>query len=274
MMIYRMVSRFTVLALLLAAVPASAVLHFEGFEDPAYTPGGNNWNDFGGATITRVPSGTAGITSSSGVGHAVLTSGNGPFTRYGGYSSSFGSGFQTSLDVFIDPSSFASGTGFDFTSAVSNQSGGHLRDFIFHVGKVGSDLKVNASNNTDSVFNSFKIENENGGDNFTINSSGWYTFEHTFREDAGTLAVDLNLRDSSGSLLYSITRSNPADDIATTVGGNRYGWFTFNDIAGLAIDNTTLAAIPEPGAVLVWSTITAAFGCMAARRRGRNEHDA
>lgn len=256
---------------LLAVQPVQATLHLEGFEDPGYAPGGNNWNNFGGATISRVPSGFGGITSSDGVAHAVLTTGNGPFTRFGGYRTDFNGGFTASVDVYLDPSTIAAGTGFDYSVAANSQSNAHVRDFIFHVGNVGGSLLVNASNNTDSTFNSFKILNENGGNNVEVTSAGWYTFEHSFRDDAGALAVDLNLRDSSGSLLYSITRSNPADSIATVVGGNRYGWFTYNSIDGLAIDNTSLSAIPEPTAALFGALLTTGLGATIARRRREDE---
>lgn len=259
------------LACLFASTSNATLGHLEGFEDVGFTPGGNNWNNFGGATISRVSSGTNGISSSDGVGHAVLTTGNGPFTRFGGYSTNFNGGFIASLDVYLDPAAISDGTGFDYSVAASTQSNSHLRDFIFHVGNVGGSLLVNGSNNTDSVFNSFKILNENGGNNVEVTSAGWYTFEHSFRDEAGALAVDLNLRDSSGTLLYSITRSNPADSIATIVGGNRYGWFTYNSVDGLAIDNTALSPIPEPTAALFGTLIASGLGMTIARRRRDEE---
>lgn len=267
----RLLATFAFAAILSAPQTSFAVItHFEGFEDPGFAPGGNNWNDFSGATISRVTSGTGGITSSDGVAHGSLTPGGGPFTRFGGYSSIFGFGFTASLDVYIDPAAWADETGFDYSVAVSDKFGSHRRDFIFHLGKDGSDLKVNASNNTDFGFNAFKLDNENSGNNFIIGSAGWYTLEQDFRNDGGVLAVDFNLYDSSDSLLYSVTRSDASDVIATEVGGNRYGWFTYNDQNGLAIDNTTLdvAAIPEASAVLCWSAIT--LGSVLFYRRKKN----
>lgn len=240
--------------LLIGAGQAHAgVIHFEGFEDEAWTPGvggtSNNWNGYYAASeIQRVASGTNGITSSSGSAHAILESGGYPYTRFGGYSSTFGDGFTASLDIYLDPS-WSNGQGFDYSVAASRQNGDHLRDFIFHVGIVDGSLLVNASNNTDFAFNAWKLENENGGNNYTVTTAGWYTFEHVFYDNgSGQLAVDLRLLDSGGNVLYSITRTNAADLIATVVGGNRYGWFTFNNIDGLAIDNTMLA-VPEPAAL-------------------------
>lgn len=243
-------------------------LHSEGFEDPLWVSGiPDNWQDFGGATIVRAPTGTNGVTSASGVAHATLTPGNGPFTRFDGYQSNFGQGFKTSLDVFLDPSAMAAGDGFDYSVAASKQDGTHLRDFIYHVGVVGTDLLVNASNNTDFTVNAFKLNTENGGNNFTVTGAGWYTLEHVFRDDAGALAVDFNLRDDLGNLLHSITRSDLSDDIATTVGGNRYGWFTVNNINNLPIDNTNLQyVVPEPTSAALLFLGTIALTSVRRRR--------
>lgn len=274
--------------LLMGQIAGAVTGHFEGFEDAGFTPGGNNWNNYNGGQIERVTSGTNGITSSSGGAHAIITNlseasnpvlggttlgAQSPFTRFGGYSSTFGDGFVASLDIYLDPASLTDGDGFDYSVAVNNQSGNHLRDFIFHVGVDGGDLLVNGSNNTDYSVNAFKLNNENGGNNYTVTSAGWYTFEHVFRNDGGILAVDLNLYDSSSNLLWTATRSNAADDIATVVGGNRYGFFTVNNIDGLAIDNTSLEALVVGGAP-VPEPATAAMGVMglvglalAGRRR-------
>ena len=264
---------FATALLAVAGYGHAVVAHSEGFEDPAWVANmPDNWQNFSGATITRATSGTNGIASSDGAAHATLSVGSGPFTRFGGYSSDFGSGFSTSLDVYLDPT-WSDGQGFDYSVAASNQAGGHLRDFIFHVGVVGGALLVNASNNTDATFNSFKLTNENGGNYHTLASAGWYTLQQMFRNDGGVLAVDMNLLDDGGNLLYSVTRTNAADDIATTVGGNRYGWFTYNNIANLAIDNTALAAtgaqVPEPGSLALIALGMVALGASARRRRSQ-----
>jgi hypothetical protein len=54
------------------------------------------------------------------------------------------------------------------------------------------------------------------------------------------LAVDLNVRDTNGTLLFSQTLSDPSDLIDTIVGGNRYLWFNFLAVNKLAIDNAIL----------------------------------
>jgi len=81
-------------------------------------------------------------------------------------------------------------------------------------------------------------------DPLTISASGWYTFEHIFYDDGtGVLAVDMRVLNDSGDVLNIWTLSNPADLIATIVGGNRYGWFATNGVAVLSIDNITRSCV-------------------------------
>ncbi|HPF41284.1 MAG TPA: PEP-CTERM sorting domain-containing protein [Phycisphaerae bacterium] len=241
---------------------SASIPHFEGFEDPGWTAGQpDNWQNYVGGDIQRVASGTAGITSSAGTGHGILTNlsvqpdvfnnpslgASSPYTRFGGYSTSFGGGYTASLDVYLD-TGWTAGQGFDYSVAANGTDNAHKRDFIFHVGVVGGQLMVNASNNSDYNYNSFKLINENAGNKHVVAASGWYTLEHVFYDNAGLLSVDFNLRDSGGSLLWSVTRGgNPADMIPSVIGGNRYGWFTYNNIDGLAIDNVSL--VPEPSSI-------------------------
>ena len=52
-----------------------------------------------------------------------------------------------------------------------------------------------------------------------ISDEGWYTMQHTFRDAGGVLAVDLTLLDRDGQVVYTTTRSDPADAMSG-VGGN------------------------------------------------------
>lgn len=242
----------------------AVVPYFQGFEVDK-----SGWFEFPN-TVTRVTSGTNGITSSAGSYHATVAgSGSfGAFTRFGGYSNIWPTGgFVTSLDIYLD-TSWLDGTGFDYSVAANGTDGNHQRDYIFHVGKVGSDLLVNGSNNSDFSANPSKLENENGGFNYTVSQSGWYTFEHVFYNQGGALAVDLNLLNSAGTELWSVTRSNAGDLIPSIVGGNRYGWFTFVDTqGGVAIDNTSLAVIPEPSTVVLLGAGLLGMGIVSWRRK-------
>ena len=82
--------------------------------------------------VTRV-AGDDGINAASGSWYAKATPDGDVFTRLGGYSSKFpASGYTTSIDVYLDVD--AAGQ-FEWSSAISNTSGAHRRDFIFHVGR-------------------------------------------------------------------------------------------------------------------------------------------
>jgi hypothetical protein len=223
---------------------ASAVPNFfQGFETDTA-----NWNEWGGSTITRVPSGTDGITSAAGDYHATLGLGDlisggayngkryGPYTDWGGYENVFpADGYVTQVDVYLDMAE-ADGTDkrFDFSSAINQPSGDHRRDFIFAVGTVPEEnyWAVSVSNNAPGW------PNNPGRDPLTIDESGWYTFRSTFENDgSGVLQVTMEVLDSDGNSLASWVLSDPSDTIGTAVGGNRYGWFVTNDFDGLAIDN-------------------------------------
>lgn len=210
----------------------------QGFETDTY--GWYSGGDYG--TLERVSSGTDGITSANGSWHCIMEgTASAPYTYFNGSKTDFRDGFTASIDIYIDVNMDES-TGFDYTVAVKKQDGSGLRDFIWHVGQVdGYGLLVNASNNTDFVFNASKLLNNNGGNYYTITESGWYTFKNVYYNNAGALACDLELYDDGGNLLLTNTRTNSADLIATVVGGNWYGWFCYISVAGgVPTDDVTM----------------------------------
>lgn len=227
-----------------AAASASTVVWDQGFE--TNTAGWSSGGDYG--VITRVASGHNGIASSSGGFHAVVEETNaGPYSFFDGSRSIWpAGGMRAAIDVYLD-TSMGAGSGFDYSVAANGSDGLHQRDFIFHVG-VGNDgnLRVGGSNNSNFATR-MDLHTIN---NYLVAASGWYTFEHVFRDFGdGTLAVDLNLRDDLGNLLFTETRNTPADVLGTEVGGNRYGWFTHISVGGgVAVDNHLLElnAIPLP----------------------------
>ena len=229
---------------------AASLSYFQGFETD--TAG---WN----ANTTRVASGTAGIVSASGSWHAQAGSPNTSFTNWGGSGGNAGcfatacaaasfpkNGYVTSVDIWLDASSttFANDTRFDFSSAISNPAGSHRRDFVFNAGfyndsdttGTGPRFVISASTNSGRS-NSFPKNPDRAP--FAITEDGWYTFEHTFRDNAGILEVDLKIKDEAGTTLTSWTISDPSDTINGNVGGNRYGWFALQEFPVLAFDNAS-----------------------------------
>lgn len=262
---------------------ASRVGYEQDFEDAGFMSGDSygDWQPYGG-DVVRVASGTNGITSATGSAHGLATGGVidpdpefiGPYTRLGGYSSDFGTGYVVSVDVYMDltdpavTSAPADTYGWDLSVASSNQSGNHLQDFIFHTASNDAGhILVGGSNNTN-----FTRRNDLASLNhFEITSSAWYTFQWVFRDDgAGVLAVDLNLVDDGGTILWTETRSTPTNLISTVVGGNRYMWFTFIEAENLPIDNVILennAVIVcdhEPGDVFPVGTTTVTYTATSA----------
>ncbi|MGJ8569716.1 MAG: tandem-95 repeat protein [Hoeflea sp.] len=199
----------------------------------------------GYGTVALVNSGDVGyVPTADGSGHALVSEDAatfGPFTRFDGYRSDWTGDWTAEVKVYLD-TTWADGKGFDYSVAANGSDGLHRRDFIFHVAKDASTgaLLVGGSNNTGHGLPRTDIETIN---HHEVTSSGWYTLQHRFYEDAGVLKVDLNLVDANGTILWTETRSDPTDTIGAggAVGGNRYGWFTLIDVdGGLAVDGMSL----------------------------------
>ncbi len=110
---------------------------------------------------------------------------------------------------------------FDWSSAINDTSSTptHRRDFAFNVGTNGTGgFVMSASNNTGSCLHE---SGRSGRSPYTITTSGWYTFQHSFYDSgSGVLAADLSVRVAgSASPLQTWTLSDPTDVIGSTVGG-------------------------------------------------------
>jgi hypothetical protein len=224
-----------------AAAGAPPAPYFNGFENAADVDSGSFPNDaMSGAT--RVPSSTNGITSAAGDYHAELATNSDGSTKYGGYSSTFpDGGYTTSIDVYLDMSQATGGDiRADWSSAISNTSGMHRRDFAFSFGTQPTSSGaycISASNNTPGW------PCNPGRDPLIVNQTGWYTLQHSFYDSgAGVLAVDMSVL-SGNTVLKSWTLSDPSDIIGSTVGGNRYGWMVTNQFPFLAVDNVTRSGV-------------------------------
>jgi fibronectin-binding autotransporter adhesin len=169
----------------------------------------------------------------------------GPLTRFNGNSASFGTGFTTQTDIYLDPSwsGDTNGTGFDYSSAVSDDTGAFHRDFILHTYKADGTLYVSADSNSDYKADPNYLNVD--ANHLAITAAGWYTVQDTFRNNGGTLAVDVKLFAAGGtSPLFVQTMSAPSDAIAG-IGGNNYAWFVNIDTGTgandfLNVDNTKL----------------------------------
>jgi hypothetical protein len=278
-----------VLAAAWAAADAPPGPYFNGFEQN--TAG---WFNNDGGTIKRVPSfydssGYADlIASASGSYHARLgldpnpdscASGGGPqpvydapYTNWGGYSAIFPpGGYQTRVDIYLDVPWALSHLDkrFDWSSAISNTSGGYRRDFVFNAGTDALGFVISGSNNGTRC-SAFPANP--GRTPVHITASGWYTFEHSFTGvPGGPLAVVMRvINKTTSATVGTWILTDPTDIIGVTVGGNRYGWFVQNEIDDLAIDNserTGILSTPgcdvkinDGGWIVALNTDSATFG--------------
>ena len=208
------------------------------------------------------------ITEAGGGGATIRCSG--PFTRWGGYGDTWNGPYQTQVDIYLDAayannpanedsyggnaclltsptSDTCNGTRFDYTSAINDNNGDHLRDFGFVVGTgqagnactgwvVNAQMNVNRNN---------AFPDDASKDPACITDTGWFTFKHNFFENGdGNLAVFMQIIDVDTTAVVAAWNLVSADgsgpDPIETVGCNRYGWFSNQEIFGLPIDNASM----------------------------------
>ena len=253
--------------LTVSGLTQAALLHNEGFETNT-----GDWTDYD-SVVTRVASGTGGITSAGGSYHAVISDpdplpaeyGSGAYSWTGDVRTNFGDGWSSSMDIYIDLTDgrIADGTYFfDLSQAISNNTGtGGLQDNIFHVG--AANIVSPTDKNEDGSYELYVSASHNsgtgqllspggyGGD-YTIGQfteSGWYTFSYDFTastERADSVQVTWDVTDASNNSLWNVSWTTEHYALSDA-GANYYLWFVSADTDDLAIDNVQVNGIPEPG---------------------------
>jgi hypothetical protein len=202
---------------------------------------------------------------------------SGPFTRWGGYNSTWTGGWTTQVDIYLDPAyaqanadsyggnlnlvtdptnAAENGTRFDYTSAVTSATGGFLRDFGFNVstgyGSIGDACEGFVVTGQTNVNRTGANPNAGGHDPQCISNSGWYTFKHTFSDNgSGFLRVLMEIIPVGSTTATASWTLEPGDPISSAdpsknVGCNRYGWFSNQEIYGLPIDNASMTGCGTP----------------------------
>jgi hypothetical protein len=251
-------------------VSASNHLYVNDFEMAGDDTAAGGWT-FNPATapIVRTPSGYTnaggyadGIGAAHGQWHARLKSlgcndCTGPATNWGTLTTTTfpPGGYVTEIDIYLDVDWTNTPTNkvdrrFDWSSAINNNLGLHKRDFVFNAGtdsQLGNGFQpgffINASTNAtrSGAFPQNTCPNPSvpGGCRTPVHitDSGWYTFEHTFYDNGGFLAVDMKIyEDHRDTLVASWTVQAGNSDPISMVGGDRYGWFAIEEIPDLAAD--------------------------------------
>lgn len=217
---------------------------------------------------------------------------NGSWSYLGGSRSTFGGGWYSCVDVYLDPAVTSGAWGFEVTQALNNSAGNHVQDALFHVGvyQTGSGasmLGVTAPKGTHSTSSegndpAFYVQKayDDGLGLYNVTSSGWYRFGWQFSlpTTAGDpVVVDWMLLDDTGVMQYGY--SEDAAVTAAQAGGNRYMWFIGRgtDYDSLMIDNavfdygelpvTQTQVIPEPLTMLGVGSALIGLGSYLRRRR-------
>ena len=220
----------------------------------------------------------------------------GPLTRWGGYGSTWFGGWTTQVDIYLDaayaqanadtstgnldlitdPTNPAQkGMRFDYSSAVNNANGVFMRDFGFSVATGPDPALVNPVPCTDGwIATAGNNVNRSGADTYNhafphdpqcIHGSGWYTFKHTFSADGNNLKALMEIIDVDTAAVVADWTITSGDLIVSplgpskSVGCNRYGWFTNQEIFGLPIDNASIdggCTAPTPHVGVIAPTAT------------------
>lgn len=237
----RMVAAALAMALTTGTAGASTI-YFQGFETDT-----DDWS----TNTNRVASGTGGITSADGDFHAQSLEAS-AFHFFGSGGATIP--FTASLDFYLDVAGgWGNDSRFNYSVALSRPDNSFLRDFVFNVGfyddatgpGANGDRFVISASNSAGRPNSFP--KNPGRDPIAIDSTGWYTFQHAFFDNGGTLGAVLSILDAGGT---SVNSWSLGTDPITDVGGERYGWIVNNEFSRLGYDNTSLTsdsvAVPVP----------------------------
>ncbi len=231
----------------------------------------SGWSNGGGSygSITQVPNGTDGITTGDGsTGFALVNSvvaSPGPYTFFGQPGGPYPGSYTASVDMYLDPSGWASGSGFDWDVAPSDGAGNYGGpDYIFHAYESATgQLLIDANYNSGNAPPAGAITAGPGVG--TVTAAGWYTFSSSFQDVGGQLQASLSVTGGSGPV-FSETMSQPG-----SLDGVDYGWFNFVDVGsnGLAIDNSRLdiAATPLPSSAGMGLAVLGGLGVLGLLRK-------
>lgn len=214
-----------------------------------------SWGGYAaGATLTgqkkyaRTTGGQdGGVPSPNGCTVSTGESCSGPYTMWGsknlGNDVTFGSGYTTSVEVYVDASwgDAHPGNVVDWDTGLQTSSGGFESDFVIDLCSTASGWQVGWENGSGGCGASAGTPNPE-----LLNASGWYTLTEQFSSQAGdvsaTYAVASNGstgQNTPGSPVWTYTEDTSFP--TATTGGPLYGWLPTEDVSGLPLAHISLA---------------------------------
>jgi hypothetical protein len=198
-------------------------------------------------TIQRVCGPQNGIPASSGDCFAQVRAGIAyppiedltALTTFAGFSNVMPEdGFRASIDIYLDAAAAEEEQRFAYTVAMNETTCEWGGDYIFHVGKVGGQFCVRGGTDLDTIAGPAPCATVLGMEPVVLgaDAKGWYTFAHAFQRVGGVVEVAMALFDPDGN---AVDGWEPDPVIPTAAGGNRYGWFPWNDFDDLPIDEVS-----------------------------------
>jgi hypothetical protein len=172
---------------------------------------------------------------------------SGPYTLWGpknlGNDVTFGSGFTTSLEMYVDAGwgDAHPGNVVDWDTALQTTTEGFESDFVIDLCSTATGWQVGWENGSGGCGASPGTPNPEH-----LNTSGWYTLTEQFTNLAGVVYATYTVtsngstgQNTPGTQVWTYTQ-NTGFATATT-GGPLYGWLPTEDVSGLPLAQLRLA---------------------------------
>ncbi len=220
---------------------------------PTTTDGG--WGGYAsGATLTgqkkyaRTTGGQdGGVPTATGCSVPGGENCSGPYTLWGpknlGNDVTFGSGYTTSIEVYVDAGWGDAHTGnvVDWDTGLQTNTANYEEDFVIDLCSTNSGWEVTWENGSGGCGATAGTPNPE-----YLNTSGWYTLTEQFSNVGGTVYVTYAVasngstgQNSPGTQVWTYTE-NSGQSVAST-GGPLYGWLPTEDVSGLPLARISLA---------------------------------
>ena len=153
----------------------------------------------------------------------------GPYSFFEGSNNDWTGDWYASIKVYLDPATMTKDEGFSYIVATNKSGGLFLESYGFVALAGDSSITIRCIDGTSTA---------------EITSAGWFTLQHFFHDNGGTLSVNMKVLALDESIILSET-IDTVYLIPTEVGGSRHARFTLiNDDSGILVDDFQRYSIP------------------------------